>query len=372
MDDGVVPQTRHVRGSNQARIGVFDVGADEFSTAAIVRKPLNAEDVGPNWRITSPNDGGLAEARFIQAEDFAVILDPDADNVNWVTQSTANALGGQSMRSPFHDLVDRPTDPHESLLVYDIEFSETGTYTAYYRGRGFDSGSDSIYVADDFGVDPESIETLSDNGVFRWEVGGTFDISSADIDVPLEYRVGSRERFADFDAFVFHLNANLSPSQLDALFSIDIASVDLNSDGAIDCADIDSLVAAIASGSSDTRFDLTGDGQIDNDDLTDWLANAGAINLASSNPYLEGDTNLDGVVDISDFNLWNSNKFTSDGGWCSADFNADGFTDISDFNLWNRNKFQSSDASAVPEPQGIALWGVVACCLLGIRRRLTN
>ena len=34
-------------------------------------------------------------------------------------------------------------------------------------------------------------------------------------------------------------------------------------------------------------------------------------NLASGNSYLMGDANLDGVVDVSDFNAWNSNKFTS-------------------------------------------------------------
>ncbi|CAN0459884.1 unnamed protein product, partial [Ectocarpus fasciculatus] len=33
----------------QARIGIFDVGADEVSSAQIVRKPLEARDVGAGW-----------------------------------------------------------------------------------------------------------------------------------------------------------------------------------------------------------------------------------------------------------------------------------------------------------------------------------
>ena len=45
--------------------------------------------------------------------------------------------------------------------------------------------------------------------------------------------------------------------------------------------------------------------------------------------------------------MWNSNKFTSVAAWCSGDFNADGVVDISDFNVWNGNKFTASDASAV-------------------------
>ncbi len=73
---------------------------------------------------------------------------------------------------------------------------------------------------------------------------------------------------------------------------------------------------------------------------------AGAANLASGNPYLVGDANLDGVVDVSDFNLWNAHKFTTTAQWTKGDFNADGFTDVSDFNLWNTNKFKTANGNA--------------------------
>ena len=76
-----------------------------------------------------------------------------------------------------------------------------------------------------------------------------------------------------------------------------------------DCQDIDSLVAQIAGGSDDAAFDLTGDSLVDLDDLTAWLAEAGAVNLPSGNAYLLGDATLDGTVDVSDFNAWNSSKF---------------------------------------------------------------
>ena len=49
-----------------------------------------------------------------------------------------------------------------------------------------------------------------------------------------------------------------------------------------------------------------------------------------------------GVVDATDFNVWNENKFTNASSWCRGDFNADGVIDVSDFNAWNNNKFQSS------------------------------
>ena len=132
---------------------------------------------------------------------------------------------------------------------------------------------------------------------------------------------------------------------------LDLFDGDFNYDGALDCTDIDSLTAVIASGSNDPDFDLTGDGNVNLADRDAWLAEAGAENLASGNPYIRGDANLDGFVDAEDFIIWNDHKFTATAAWCSADFNADGVTDGVDFIVWNENKFTSADGfTAVPEP----------------------
>ena len=143
---------------------------------------------------------------------------------------------------------------------------------------------------------------------------------------------------------------------------------------------------------------FVGDGSVDQADLDAWLAEAGANELASGNPYIAGDANLDGFVDASDFNIWNGNKFTEgdwtngdfnhDGfvdvgdfnvwnsnkftnvpSWCSGDFNADGSIDVSDFNIWNANKFQNADVMTVPEPTGLGLLGLSAWVMIGWRRR---
>lgn len=119
---------------------------------------------------------------------------------------------------------------------------------------------------------------------------------------------------------------------------------DYNGDGLFNCQDVNPLVAAIAAGQYSPQFDLNFDFVLDRADLLEWLAIAGAETLPSGAPYLVGDANLNGVVDGSDFNIWNSNKFTAVAAWCSGDFNADGVVDGSDFNLWNANKFQSADA----------------------------
>ncbi len=129
-------------------------------------------------------------------------------------------------------------------------------------------------------------------------------------------------------------------------------SGDFNNDGNFDCADIDALVAEIVAGTNNPLFDMNGDGSVTPADITDpgvgWLAVGGAQNPddTGGNAFLSGDATLDGVVDVSDFNEWNANKFTNDAGWCGGDFTADGSVDVSDFNEWNANKFLSSSPGA--------------------------
>lgn len=145
---------------------------------------------------------------------------------------------------------------------------------------------------------------------------------------------------------------------------------DLNNDGQIDCADIDSLVIEIVAGTHNPAFDMTSDGSVDTADLDEWRVLGGAANLLSGNPYLEADANLDGTVDGQDLLVWNASKFTSTAAWCSGDFNADGTVDGQDFLLWNANKFTSSDSgvSAVPEPSSWALMAFSFLVLWRFRR----
>lgn len=155
-------------------------------------------------------------------------------------------------------------------------------------------------------------------------------------------------------------------------FSLIVLGGDFNNDNLHNCADVDSLVAVIAAGTNTASFDLTGDGQVNNADLTAWLSEAGAVNLASGNTYLVGDANLDGNVDGSDFGIWNANKFTSTAAWCRGDFNANGNVDGSDFGQWNANKFRTANDGIrlIPEPAGLGpiFIGLLASILRLLRR----
>lgn len=154
---------------------------------------------------------------------------------------------------------------------------------------------------------------------------------------------------------------------------------DFNSDGMWDCSDINALVAEIAGGSWDPMFDMNRDGELTVEDITDhgvgWLAVAGAKNPfeTGGNPFLEGDANLDGAVDVSDFNAWNASKFTHTAAWCNGDFNADGSVDCTDFNIWNSYRFMPPEpVFMVPEPATgiLSIIMVIGCWLRGIRPHL--
>ncbi|HEY6563147.1 MAG TPA: M14 family zinc carboxypeptidase, partial [Pirellulaceae bacterium] len=165
----------------------------------------------------------------------------------------------------------------------------------------------------------------------------------------------------------------LFPAALDlAEFTMKLAGGDFDANNVMNCTDVDKLVQAIVVGSNKAEFDLTGDGVINTSDLSNWLSRAGTRHLGAGRVYLPGDANLDGVVDGSDFNVWNSHKFTNSPAWCHGDFTADGVVDGSDFNAWNSRKFTSSDVSLIPEPATLAAIVLVLALIPPCRKPCSN
>ncbi len=339
----------------QARTGAYDIGADQFSTDAIVRIPLNNGDVGPSW-ITSipPVDGGggdngtgggenggggtgtpgaaptacTATGCVIQAEAFTSLSDPNGDGDTWTIQTTDDAHGGESIIAPRGNRVDLDQGAHDAIAFYDLEFSEEGTYTAYYRARGFSGSSDSIYTPDQFGVDPDENETLVQNGEYDWEVGDQFTIGSSELGVPLQFRIGKREGLADFDGFVLNLDSSLSDSELDALFTeiMEELTGDCNADGILNAGDLSCVTS------------------IDDRDLILTTLNT-----------LPGDLNGNGDVSFADFLVLSANFGGVSGGYVDGNIDLAGGVDFADFLVLSRNFGQSLGAESVPEPTGNTL-----------------
>jgi len=89
-----------------------------------------------------------------------------------------------------------------------------------------------------------------------------------------------------------------------------------------------------------------------------------------------GDANLDGSVNVQDFNRLANAYNQTNQGWLGGDFNYDGITNVQDFNLLASNYnlgFASVGnsnglGSVVPEPTGVAAL-LIASSALGLRRR---
>ena len=121
---------------------------------------------------------------------------------------------------------------------------------------------------------------------------------------------------------------------------------DYNNSGVLDAPDIDLLSEAVGFGGT-SRFDLTGDGSVDNADREFWVSKLADTHF--------GDANLDHQVDFADF-LTLSASFSKNGGWAMGDFDGNRDVDFADFLLLSANFGQVTGIVAtIPEPSNLLL-----------------
>ncbi|QDU70745.1 chondroitinase-B domain-containing protein [Mucisphaera calidilacus] len=333
----------------QPRIGLIDIGADEVADAAIVRKPLTSNDVGPDWDNYEPIDPGgpgdptdpPAGAHIaIEAEQFASVIDPNSDGDTWTVVAAHDAFGGLAIEAPQGDRYNSGSGAHDAIVTYDLTFDEAGNYTAYYRARGFSGSTDSFYHPDALDQDPDQNETTSSNGGWLWETGETFTITDSHLDVPLELRLGKREQTTQIDAIILHINNGLTPGELDALMTriYEPLSGDFNSDGVLDAADLE--LVQIAIGTTDTTYDLDDNGIVDAADTHAWLIDAYGTIL--------GDINLDRVVDLLDLSILAANfQTTGLALYTLGDITVDQTVNLLDLSIFASN---FGSAATIPSP----------------------
>ena len=328
-------------------------------------------------RIASafPNDAGGWTTTIRLEDDLdtsgQTFLDGDRFQFLYVPYTANNLIGGQ---------VDGATGNMVNAAG-DSQFSITRTASGDFALSVFesdgvtkktgDSGMLLLSVADTVGDG-----TLGSRAHMSYEFdpdSGDFIINSREL---IELNTSNPDAFDELGNVFAGTDSDFYFAWVDFTNPLSLGGVngDFTADGVWDCADIDALTEAIGAGSTDLSFDMNGDGQVTIEDVTDpdagWLAVGGANNIDATGgaAFLVGDANLDGVVDVGDFNIWNGSKFTTIGHWCEGDFNADGVVDVADFNAWNSNKFQSSGAVAVPEPTTLALISWMLASIVWIRR----
>ncbi len=111
----------------------------------------------------------------------------------------------------------------------------------------------------------------------------------------------------------------------------------------------------------------------DNGDINEWLAQAAQEN-GFAVPYLAGDINLDGAVNVTDLNVLGTNWLQDGTTWSEgnvfvdelddAEVNAQDLTMVA---LAWQTSISRTAAAAVPEPMSLLTLGL-ALLLVGVRR----
>ncbi len=150
---------------------------------------------------------------------------------------------------------------------------------------------------------------------------------------------------------------------------IGLAIGDLNDNGVLDVSDIDAVSQAVATGSTETRFDMNADGNVDVADVNTWVKDLKYTWIGDAN--LDGEFNSGDLVAVftaGEYQDATENNST----WGTGDWNADGdFTSgdlVAAFIDGGYGLGPSAGVNAVPEPTTLSML-IIALIGGAIRRR---
>jgi hypothetical protein len=208
--------------------GGVELGAGGAAVSVVVldREGRQAarEDLVVDSEVADAGGGGLHEQEdgrgwvAFKAVEVARIDDPDRDGNVWQEVLGVDGALGQSravLRAP-NDGNFRGTG--NSHAVYRLRFRIPGVYRGYYRARGFNRNSDSLWIPAAFNRAPD-IDLGTSRGGFQWASQGDFTVTPEQVaaGTVLELQIGVREFTTELDAVVLALDSNLSGGRLDPL-----------------------------------------------------------------------------------------------------------------------------------------------------------
>ncbi len=216
------------------------------------------------------------------------------------------------------------------------------------------------------------------DGVKRWsvEVGG--EITSGGGAIAYVGSVNGGENFTGvIDEFAFW-NRALTSEEIANHFAQVAAGKnyfggganpwDFDADGQLSFADLELLRVAVQAGTNESRFDVTGDGQVSSADLANYVSSADKLNS-----YV-GDANGDREFNSSDLvTVFQAGKFETGAAanWAEGDWDGTGQFSTGDLVFaFQGGGFEQGPraavAASVPEPSAT---GLLALSLLGLLRR---
>ncbi len=214
-----------------------------------------------------------------------------------------------------------------------------------------------------FRVSGHDVESNSDGEVY----GLVSEVTQTGTDVtsPLERLLKFDENGEIIREWIYEFDGQVTAI---AIRPTAIDRRDFNDDGHLLIDDLSAISSRILAASTyDPAFDLTSDGVVDAQDVVDWLGVYGAS---------VGDANLDGEVNLDDFQILRAN-FGLVGGWDDGDFDVNGTVDFSDFLILAGNHPHEDTTLAklasVPEPAA-SMTAVLGCLAVLVcnRRRLST
>jgi|GEM_PF-5617166 len=220
------------------------------------------------------------------------------------------------------------------------------------RGFAFDVGEQ-----DEFGLAGEAI---------------SFHEALLEAEVPHEFTLYQGRHGNKLNQRLGHALAFFS----DRLLIPEIAVCDFNESGLCDVADLsnDSLFSVdLSIGSTRAldvqRYDLTQDFVVNQSDLDAWLALA-AESQGFAEPFVSGDTDLDGDVDFIDFLAFSRGFDRDTRDWSEGNFTGDSDARFEDFLALSANfgtRLERKSIESVPEPN--CNWLMTLLFVAGISRR---